>query len=124
MTRPALGGAPPKLQSEGGPSYFFTRARELDPADPDYLFNLGYAYWQNRDPQAAIYWLREGVRRTPADGAAHFVLAASLAMAGNTAEATRERELARRLSSTYDAIVKRAGGIGPDAVPKGLERVK
>src|SRR5207249_2691567 len=79
-------GAPP---ATGLPSYFFNRARELDPADPDYLFNLGYAYWENRDPQGAMYWLREAVRRTPADGDAHFVLAAALGMAGNTAEAAR-----------------------------------
>jgi tetratricopeptide (TPR) repeat protein/TolB-like protein len=108
--------------STGAPTYFFNKAREADPADPDYLFNLGYAYWENRDPQAAIYWLREAVRRNPADGDAHFVLGAALTMAGNTAEAARERELAKRLSSTYEAIEKR--GTGADAVPKGLERVK
>ncbi len=102
------------------PTYYFTKAANADPDDADYVFNLGYAYWLDRDPQAAIYWLREAVRRNPADGDAHFVLGAALAAAGNASEATRERELARRLSSAYE-LNKRTGG---DAVPKGLERVK
>jgi tetratricopeptide (TPR) repeat protein len=107
----------------GPPTYFFNKAVEADPDDPDYLFNLGYAYWENRDPQGAIYWLRESVRRNPADGDAHFVLGAALAAAGNTSEAARERELAKRLSATYEALDKDKRP-GADAVPKGLERVR
>ena len=34
-----------------------------------------------------MYWLREAVRRDPADGDAHFVLAAALQQTGATAEA-------------------------------------
>src|SRR5262249_50362377 len=108
-------GGPPQT---GQPPYYFNMAADGDPDDPDYAFNLGYAYWQDRDPQAAIYWLREAVRRNPADGDAHFVLAAALGSGGSAPEATRERELARRLSSTYEPN-KRA-----DAVPRGLERLK
>jgi tetratricopeptide (TPR) repeat protein len=67
-----------------------------------------------------FYWLREAVRRTPADGDAHFVLGAALAAGGNANEAARERELARRLSSAYEPG-NRAGG---DAIPRGLERIK
>jgi tetratricopeptide (TPR) repeat protein len=104
----------------GQPSYFFTKAADADPDDEDFLFNLGYAYWLDHDPPAAIYWLREAVRRSPADADAHFVLAAALASAGNAGEAARERELARRLSATYEA----AKGPGGDAVPRGLERTK
>jgi tetratricopeptide (TPR) repeat protein/TolB-like protein len=103
----------------GLPTYYFNRAVEEDPDDADYLFNLGYAYWQDHDPQAAIYWLREAVRHNPSDADAHFVLGAALAAGGSVAEATRERELARRLSATYEP---RAGRAGVDAVPKGLER--
>jgi tetratricopeptide (TPR) repeat protein len=110
------GGTPPG----GQPAYFFNKAADADPDDEDFLFNLGYAYWLDHDAPAAIYWLREAVRRSPADADAHFVLAAALAVDTNGAEATRERELARRLSDTY-APSKRPGG---DAVPKGLERVK
>jgi tetratricopeptide (TPR) repeat protein len=104
----------------GQPAYFFTKAADADPEDEDFLFNLGYAYWQDRDAQAATYWLREAVRRNPADADAHFVLGAALAAANNATEAARERELARRLSSTYEPT-KKPGG---DAVPKGLERIK
>jgi Flp pilus assembly protein TadD len=111
-------GATPQT---GLPTYYFSKAADLDPDDPDYVFNLGYAYWLDRDTQAAIYWLREAVRRSPADGDAHFVLGAALAAAGNDVEAAREKELAKRLSGTYEEREKRPGG---DAVPKGLERVK
>jgi len=105
----------------GVPTYYFTKAAEADRGDADYVFNLGYAYWENRDPPGAVYWLREAVRRNPADGDAHFVLAAALAATGNSAESTRERELARRLSARYEEMARRSGG---DAVPKGLERIK
>jgi len=111
-------GATPQT---GLPTYYFSKAADLDPDDPDYVFNLGYAYWLDRDTQAAIYWLREAVRRNPADGDAHFVLGAALAAAGNGVEAAREKELAKRLSATYEEREKRPGG---DTVPKGLERLK
>jgi tetratricopeptide (TPR) repeat protein len=105
----------------GQPSYYFTKAADADPGDPDYFFNLGYAYWIDRDTQAAIYWLREAVRRNPADGEAHYVLGTALALSGNSGEAAREKELARRLSSTYVEWDKRPAA---DAVPRGLERLK
>ncbi|HEY3045563.1 MAG TPA: tetratricopeptide repeat protein, partial [Vicinamibacterales bacterium] len=105
----------------GVPAYYFDKAAEADPDDPDYFFNLGYAYWAARDYAAAMYWLREAVRRNPADGDAHFVLGAALAASGNAAESTREKELARRLSSTYEEWEKRPAA---EQVPKGLERVK
>jgi tetratricopeptide (TPR) repeat protein len=104
----------------GQPVFYFNQAAQSDPDDPDYVFNLGYAYLLDRDPQAAIYWLREAVRRNPADADAHFILGAALAAGGNANEATRERELARRLSSKYEPGKRPAG----DAVPKGLERIK
>jgi tetratricopeptide (TPR) repeat protein len=105
----------------GLPTYYFNKAAEADTTEPDYFFNLGYAYWVTRDVPAAIYWLREALRRDPADGDAHYVLGVALTTAGNATEANREKELARRLSSTYAEWEKRPG---PDAVPKGLERVK
>jgi Tfp pilus assembly protein PilF len=89
--------------------------------DVDYFFNLGYAYWTQRDVPAAIYWLREAVRRDPTDGDAHLVLAAALSSAGQTIEASRERELAKRLSSKYEDIDRRPAA---EQVPPGLERVK
>jgi tetratricopeptide (TPR) repeat protein len=105
----------------GQPTYYFNKAVEQDPDDADYLFNLGYAYWQDHDPQAAIYWLRGAVRHTPSDADAHFVLAAALAAGGSAAEAARERELARRLSAAYEPRDRRTA---VEVVPKGLERTK
>ena len=105
----------------GLPTFYFDKAAKADPDDPDYFFNLGYAYWEARDYPAATYWLRETVRRTPADGEAHFILGAALAASGKGPESAREKELARRLSSTYEEWARRPGA---DQVPKGLERVK
>jgi tetratricopeptide (TPR) repeat protein len=105
----------------GTPTYYFNRAVDLDPEDPDYSFNLGYANWLAHDPQSAVYWLRETVRRNPADGDAHFVLGTALLAGGSSVEGNRERDLARRLSSTYDAWIKRSPA---DPVPKDLARVK
>ncbi|HXG88694.1 MAG TPA: tetratricopeptide repeat protein [Vicinamibacterales bacterium] len=104
----------------GRAAYYFSQASQTDPTDADYFFNLGYAYWTDKDAPAAIYWLREAVRRNPADGDAHFILAAALQQTGAPAEAARERELAQRLSSSYD----NARQVNGDPVPRGLERVK
>jgi tetratricopeptide (TPR) repeat protein/TolB-like protein len=99
---------------------FFGDAVAADGSDADLFFNAGYAAWLDRDTPGAIYWLREAVRRNPADDAAHFVLGVALQASGNVVEATREKELARRLSSTdWEA---RPGGA--DVVPRGLERLK
>jgi tetratricopeptide (TPR) repeat protein len=102
-------------------TYYFNRAAESDKTDPDLFFNLGYAYWLERDTKAAIYWLREAVRRDPTDGDAHFVLGTALAAAGSVGEANREKELARRLSSAYVEWEKRPAN---EVVPRGLERLK
>ena len=104
---------------EGKPAYFLTKAAESAPDDEDILFNLGYAYAMDRDPQGAIYWLREALRRSPADADAHFVLAFALEAAGNTVEAGRERELAAQLAARYaDPATRR------DSLPRGLARVQ
>jgi Flp pilus assembly protein TadD len=103
----------------GRPTYFLTKAAELEPDDPDILFNLGYAYALDRDPQAAIYWLREALRRDPTDGDAHVVLAAALDSSGSGVEAARERELALQLSTRHADVAAR-----PDRLPRGLERVR
>lgn len=101
----------------GKPTYYFTKAAEAEPDDPDVLFNLGYAYALDRDPQGAIYWLREALRRRPADGDAHIILASALDAAGSTVEASRERELAAQLSPR--PVEGRR-----EALPRGLERVR
>jgi tetratricopeptide (TPR) repeat protein len=109
-------GASPQT---GLATYWFTRATQVTP-DPDYFFNLGYAYWFEQDVQAAIYWLREAVRRNPADGDAHFVLGAALQVAGSGAEAARELELAQGLAARHPGEDGRPG----ERVPRGLERMR
>jgi tetratricopeptide (TPR) repeat protein/TolB-like protein len=105
----------------GRATYYFSQASELDPSDGNLFFNLGYAYWLDKDANAAIYWLREAVRRDPADGDAHFILSVALQLIGATAEAARERELAHRLSSKYKGW--EAKPVAGDPVPRGLERL-
>ena len=107
----------------GLPTYFLTKAADADPADPDVLFNLGYAYVLDRSYGGAIYWLREALRRNPADPDAHYVLAAALAAGGSTVEAAREKELARQLSSEYQELERRAAA-EKLPVPRGLERIR
>ena len=77
-------GATPQT---GTATFYLTKAADADAGDADYLFNLGYAYVLDRNYQGAIYWLREALRRNPADADAHYVLAAALEAAGSTVEA-------------------------------------
>ena len=103
----------------GKATYYLTKAAERDPDNPDILFNLGYAYALDRDPQGAIYWLREALRRDATDADAHFVLASALEAAGNSEEAASEREIAGQLSSRYaDAAAARR-----NPLPRNLERL-
>jgi Flp pilus assembly protein TadD/TolB-like protein len=99
---------------------YFNDAARLDNNDADLFFNLGYAFWLDRDAAAAVHWLREAVRRNPADEQAHYILGVALQASGSTAEGTREKELAKRLSSVIVEWDKQ-----PSApVPRGLERIK
>ena len=107
----------------GTPAFYLTKAADADPADTDFLFNLGYAYTLERNTQAAIYWLREAVRRDPGDADAHFILSAALQGSGSDVEAGREKELARRLSARYEELERRAAA-DRMPVPKGLERMR
>ena len=113
-------GATPQT---GSATFFLTKAADADPGDADYLFNLGYAYVLERNYQGAVYWLREAVRRNPADADAHYVLAAALQASGSAVEADREKELARQLSSRYEEL-ERGAVADRLPVPKGLERVR
>jgi Tfp pilus assembly protein PilF len=111
-------GATPQT---GSAAYYLTKATDADP-DPDYMFNLGYAYASDRNYPSAQHWLREALRRDPADVDAHFVLAVALQATGNTVESSRERDLARQLSSRYAELDRRMAE--HKAVPPGLERVR
>ena len=113
-------GATPQT---GTPVYYLTKAVDAAPSDPDYQFNLGYAYTLDRNYQGGVYWLRETLRRDPTDADAHMILAAALQATGSTVEATRERELAGQLSSRYEELERRGAADGLQ-IPKGLERVR
>ena len=112
-------GATPQT---GSPVYYLTKATDADP-DPDYMFNLGYAYATDKNYQGALYWLREALRRDPADVDAHYVLAVVLQAIGNTVESSRERDLSRQLSSRYGELDRRAAE-NRTPVPPGLERIR
>lgn len=113
----------PEGSAGGRSTSFFSEASKADPEDSDLFFNLGYGFWVERDVQAAIYWLREAVRRNPSDHEAHYALGVALQAAGtNTAEAAREKELARQLSSTYAEL--EAKQPSANVMPRGLERLK
>ncbi len=103
--------------------YFLTKATDADPNETDYFFNLGYAYALEKNFEGTVYWLREALRRDPADADAHFVLAAALQATGKSIEAGRERDLARQLSSRYEELA-RSAAVERQAVPRGLERVQ
>jgi tetratricopeptide (TPR) repeat protein len=107
----------------GIPTYFFTRAADADPGDPDILFNLGYAYIREKNFQGAIYWLREALRRDPADAEAHYLLGVALQNTQSPVEAARETELARQLSSQLAELEKRALA-EKSPVPRGMARVR
>jgi tetratricopeptide (TPR) repeat protein/TolB-like protein len=116
------GAAAPSLAKvEGSPTYYLTKAADLE-TDPDYLFNLGYAYAIEKNYQGSLYWLRESLRRDPTDADAHFVLGAALQGTGGTVEAARERDLARQLSARYEKLAP-AGASEKLTIPWGLERV-
>lgn len=96
---------------------YFNEAAGLEGVDS--YFNLGYAYWLDGDASAAVFWLREAVRRNPADHAAHYVLGVALDATGSATEAAREKDLARRLSSEYEGWDTRS-----PPVPAGMERLR
>ena len=112
----------PVTPQTGKATYYFNQAVKIQQDDPDYYFNLGYAYWAEKDQQAAIFWLREAVRRNPADGEAHAVLSAALQATGSATEAARERTLATQLSSSYAEWTKKSAA--GELIPRGLERLK
>ena len=106
----------------GSAVYYLTRAADADPEQVDYQFNLGYAYLIDRNDKAALYWLREAVRRDVTDADAHYLLARALQATGSEVEAARERDLARQLSSKYEEA-ERSLRDRPE-VPAGLERLR
>ena len=109
-------GATPQT---GDATYYFNLATELAPGEADFFFNLGYAYWLAGDANGAAYWLREAVRRGPADGTRTSCCRRPCGRWG--------RRRRRPVSGNWPAGCRRhaptAAGAAP-AVPSGLERLR
>src|SRR4030095_4088864 len=71
---------------DGSAADLFRQAVTGDSNDPDPAFNLGYASWLAHDTLTAVRFLREAVRRSPADDAAHWVLGVALQASANAGE--------------------------------------
>lgn len=90
-------------QDRPGAAPYFEKAVRSDPGDPDYQFNLGYAYWkQGRFPEALPH-LAKALRGgdTPAWRA---VYAQCLLQAGQKEESARQAQLLRQQSSGWATI--------------------
>ncbi len=69
----------------------FSRAQSLDPAEPDYNFNLGLANYLAGDAAAAAHAFREAARLAPDDSQAKALLIAALDRSGSSVEANALR---------------------------------
>ncbi len=94
------------------------RARQLDPDDEDYSFNLAVLKLRANHPDAAVAPLRDAVSREPEDTEARALLIAALERSGQKEAAGTERAAA-----PADFREKSAAGLKPDALAR-LDRVK
>jgi Tfp pilus assembly protein PilF len=105
--------------SPATPQAYFKQAVDAEPANTDYLFNLGYATARAQDADAALYWLREAVRYDAANGDAHLVMSAVLSAQGKPVEGQRELDLAKQLGTRPDTSLLALTA----KIPGGLERL-
>lgn len=77
------------------------RAVAQSPADLNYRFNYGYALWKAQNYTEAAQMLKVAAEQNPRDGEAWFLWAKSLEAAGNTAEATKVDDQAKRIFPNY-----------------------
>jgi len=91
----------------------FRRAIDMDPRNPDYQFNLGYAFFKSGQFDAAADRFRAVQERDPADQMATLLLGKSIKhegiRSGNPADARFEG--ADRLSETYEAPLPRPAAV-------------
>lgn len=88
------------------------RAVANSPLDPLYQFNYGYALWRDNKYDEAVTHLRQAVKLNPRDGEAQFVLAKSLAAAGQNNEAAQVDNEAKRHLTSYAKWA-----VAPDKIP-------
>jgi tetratricopeptide (TPR) repeat protein len=94
------------------------RGVSASPNDPVLRFNYGYALWRNGNFQEAVPNLKVVVSHNPRDGEALYLLAKSLASAGQSAEATQVDQEARRHLGNYAKWE-----VAPNSIP-ALGRLK
>ena len=84
----------------------FQKAVEGDSADPDYHFNLAYAFWRSGQFPAAIASFREVLARSPGDAEATSLLGRALRGEGPRPGDPRA-EGRERLKTNYDETAYR-----------------
>lgn len=101
-----LGAAQARENNLAGAIASFQKALDGDSADPDYHFNLGYAYWKSgKFPEAAAS-LRAVVERNAADSEATTLLGRSLKQEGPR-PGDPKAEARERLKTNYEEAAYR-----------------
>jgi tetratricopeptide (TPR) repeat protein len=101
-----LGAAQNRRNNSEGAIANFQKALEGDSSDPDYHFNLGYAYWKAGRFADAVASLRLAVERNPGDTEATSLLGRALKRDGPRPGDPRS-EARERLKTNYDEAAYR-----------------
>lgn len=101
-----LGAAQNRLNDSAGAVASFQKALEGDSSDPDYHFNLAYAYWKAGKFTEAVAGLRSAVERNPNDTEATSLLGRALKKDGPRPGDPRS-EGRERLKTNYDEAAYR-----------------
>jgi tetratricopeptide (TPR) repeat protein len=91
------------------------RAVTTNPTEASYRFNLGYALWKAGSFAEAAQQLKLVAEQNPRDGEALFLRAKSLEASGNTAEASKVDDQAKRNFPNYARWA-----VAPDKIPAPL----
>ena len=94
-------GATQLRLNEGDALKSLTKAMEMDPSDPAYHFNTGYAYWKQGDYDAAAAQFRATLDRSPDDQTATLLLGRCLKKVGPRPGDLRT-EGQERVKTNYD----------------------
>jgi len=101
-----LGAAQNRLNDAAGALASFQKALDGDNSDPDYHFNVGYAYWKAGKFTEAVSSLRSVVERNPNDTEATALLGRALKKDGPRPGDPRS-EGRERLKTNYDEAAYR-----------------
>ena len=101
-----LGAAQSRQKKTDGAVASFGKAIDGDDADPDYRFNLGFAYWHAGKYNEAVQSLRAAAQRNPSDQEATSLLGRALSKDGPRAGDPRS-ENRERVKTNYDEAAYR-----------------